>query len=218
MALSLKTLAAVAEIALEIASEIISVCPCWVVRDVHPRTSPFMAATPEAAATSEAEARAALEAATLAVIEKHFQELMQALAWSPPALLAWSFGYLNTINLLAVLALMLAPWLTGKAVEAMGGRGAWAPMIDAAKKKMEVPAVLRLPTSIFLGPFILMTVVREESTSTTMHALLLAAVYLFLCAANYAREKMFPTVAANKPEDESSKSKAKGVGSSKKQR
>ena len=184
------------------------------------------AAEMDAKTAAEAEAQAAFEAATLAVIEKNFAEIMEALKWSPPALVAWSFGFLDSLQMICVLVLCLLPWGCGKAVDMLGGRGAWAPKIASSKQSMIDTAeawnmqALILPTSIWIGPFIMMSVFRDESASQLSHGLMLAGVYIFLCAANYAKEKYFPTAAAKQPEDESSKkTKAKGgSGSSKKQR
>lgn len=109
-------------------------------------------------------------------------EWVKALKYSPPLFVAWAVGYLSEWTLLLTLSVMLMPLLRDKAVEALGGKGAFVKVSappptakngkqkgGAAAKHSAEPStletvldVLRVPMSVWLPPVAVCTVFRSE--------------------------------------------------------
>ena len=141
------------------------------------------------------------------------EELLNNMIFSPPFLVAWALGYFSDFNMFLALFLMMMPMLTSRTVEALGGRGAWAKKVKAAKEPNraskradakgnplpppveEVPLVehLQLPTSVWAPPLMLLFFTKTEDDSEYADMKFVTngiAVYVTMIAGQYAMRKM----------------------------
>ena len=106
-----------------------------------------------------------------------------------------------------------------KAVAALGGRGAWAPMMAKARAMMTPPEAMQLPIGVYVTPLIFIWHSRDHSTSQFQMAGTTAAVYAVLVSANYAKLKYENKRKAARQVDEaasSTKKKNPGAGAKEK--
>ena len=136
-----------------------------------------MAAAPKATAESSLQEVAdAYEAG-----KEMDKELLQALTFSPPFIIAWSVGYVKDLQMFAILSMMLAPLMVEKAVLAVGGKGAWR---GKAESIVAYTKPLQLPASVWLGPMCVVMYF-SDSTNAMDTVGMWVLIYLILCVCNY---------------------------------
>ena len=133
--------------------------------------------------------------------EPLLNEIMNQYMFIPPVLIAWSIGFIDDQRMLMVAGLMGLPLATTKAVEALGGRGAFAPKSAApaagakkggpvAKPEEKWYDVFMLPTSVWIAPITLVFFAQEGFTDNYAFMGTLLGVYMIMVILQATMKKM----------------------------
>lgn len=106
------------------------------------------------------------------------------------------------------------PLVVEKSVAALGGRGAWAPMVAKAKAKLTPPEFMQLPIGVYGTPLVFLWHSRDKDTTNHQQAGMVAAVFAVLAAGNYVKLKYDKRKLA--AEENNSTKKKKGAEKAKK--
>ena len=119
----------------------------------------------------------------------YYEEFWEALMFSPPVFVAWSFQYISTLSMGYAIMIMLMPLHINKVVEVLGGRGAWRVEAGEAPKTpmQRLVVACSIKGQYMIPPLVMMFYFRKpEESDDLLFVGKLFTSYLGLVAINAA--------------------------------